>query len=64
MVKIKKKESLVETIRSLQPGEEVTCPADKVSVEYARVLATRMKKEGFIIKVNKINFRQYKIKRV
>lgn len=64
MGKIKKKESLIETIRSLHPGEEVTCPADKVSVEYARVLATRMKKEGFIIKVNKINFRQYKIKRV
>lgn len=64
MGKIKKKESLIETIRSLHPGEEVTCPADKVSVEYARVLASRMKKEGVNVKVNKISFKYYKIKRV
>lgn len=63
-MKVKKKVSIRDTMRSMAPGESITVNSRDASLEYARVQSSYLKKrENIVVKVTKLSHDKYELKR-
>ena len=58
-----KKISLRETMRNMKPGDTIVVDNREALLESARVQSSILKREGIVVKVKKIAYDKYELKR-
>lgn len=58
-----KKISLRETMRNMKPGDTIVVDNREALLESARVQSSILKREGIVVRVKKIAYDKYELKR-